>query len=211
MNVDRIKLCSAVLSRRIEVVRGFANAIEARDEYTRFHSSRVAELSRKIGRKLDLPHRSIDILYAAATVHDVGKIGIPESILNKPAPLTSREYKVIATHPIIGAAILKPIAALKSLVPVVYHHHERFDGRGYPNALKGEEIPLLSRIISVADSFEAMTSHRCYRSRLAVEDALMELKANSGAQFDPGVIDAFMDLHSSGDYGEDAVVIDYSI
>lgn len=211
MNIDRTKLSNAVLSRRIEVVRGFANAIEARDEYTRYHSSRVAELSRKIGRKLDLPPRSIDILYAAATVHDVGKIGIPENILNKPAPLTAREYRIIATHPGIGAAILKPITALKSLVPVVYHHHERFDGKGYPDSMKGEEIPLLSRIIGVADSFEAMTSHRCYRNRLEFDDVLGELQINSGTQFDPVVIDAFMALIASGEQVEGDQAIDYVI
>lgn len=167
-------------------------AVDAKDAYTKNHSDRVSYYSVMIGKQLGLSDNELEILKQGALFHDIGKIGIPDAILQKPGKLTDEEYDDIKNHPSIGAKILAPAKIFSDLVPMVLHHHERYDGRGYPVGLSGEDIPLMARIVCVADSFDAMTSDRSYRPRFKVIDALEEVEKCKGAQFDPLVVDAFM-------------------
>jgi HD-GYP domain-containing protein (c-di-GMP phosphodiesterase class II) len=144
--------------------------------------------------KTKFEEKDLQLLKKSALVHDIGKIGIPDVILNKNSGLTEEEYAAIKMHPEIGANILKPVGAFKDLVPAVYCHHERFDGKGYPRGIQGEDIPLYARIISVADSYDAMTSYRPYRSAFSCEAALAEIERNKGTQFDPNIADIFIGL-----------------
>ena len=167
-------------------------AVDAKDSYTRGHSDRVSYYSVLIGKQLGLSEEDLDILKQGALFHDVGKIGIPDAILQKPGKLTDDEYDDIKNHPSIGAKILGPAKIFEPLIPMVLHHHERYDGRGYPGGLKGEEIPFMARIVCVADSFDAMTSDRAYRPRFTVVKAMEEMENCKGTQFDPELVDAFM-------------------
>lgn len=168
-----------------------AAALDARDHYTHGHSRKVAQNAVMIARELRLPSFQIDIVRRASLLHDVGKIGIPDRILNKPAKLSKSESEIVKKHPEVAVNILKPIPQLKKLLPAIYHEHERFDGKGYAAGLKGDAIPLEARIIGVADAFDAMTSERPYRKPLSKKGALLELKNCSGSQFDPKVVKAF--------------------
>lgn len=185
-------------AQQLQTILAFSEAIGARDNYTRGHSERVAEYAQMIADAMGL-HKSSRLVYVAALVHDVGKIGIPEAILNKPSRLTDDEYKKIQEHTVTGANILKQIYTFSNLVSIVRSHHERYDGKGYPDGLVGEEIPLISRIIAVADAFEAMTSNRSYRKRFSIDYAIQELKRNSGTQFDPMVVEHFLELVSGAE------------
>ena len=167
-------------------------AVDAKDSYTRGHSDRVSYYSVLIGKELGLSYDDIDILKQGALFHDIGKIGIPDAILQKPSKLTDDEYDDIKNHPSIGAKIIGPAKIFEPLIPMVLYHHERFDGRGYPAGLKGEEIPLMARIVCIADTFDAMTSDRAYRPRFTVVKAMEEIENNKGTQFDPELVDAFM-------------------
>lgn len=180
----------------IETIRALAEAVDAKDAYTRGHSERVAVYASRIARELNLDKTMIERVYFSGLLHDVGKIGIPDAIITKPARLTEDEYQEIQKHPEIGAKILEPVEMLSEIAPCVRHHHEWFDGsnRGYPDRLRGEQIPLPSRIILVADTVEAMTSNRPYRKILPLTVVIDELRKFSGRQFDPKVVDAFMRL-----------------
>lgn len=167
-------------------------AVDAKDSYTRNHSDRVSYYSVLIGKQLGLSEAELELLKQGALFHDIGKIGIPDSILQKPGKLTDEEYDDIKNHPSIGSKILAPAKIFSDLIPMVLNHHERYDGKGYPVGLAGEDIPLMARIVCVADSFDAMTSDRSYRPRFTVIAALEEIERCKGAQFDPLVIDAFM-------------------
>lgn len=191
------------VSEQFETIYAFAEAIGARDQYTMGHSEKVAEYARLTAEALGLDEKEVDLAYICGIVHDVGKIGVPENILNKPGSLTTDEFKQITSHPEKGATILSHISWLEDVVPVVLAHHERYDGRGYPQGLRGEEIPLLSRILAVADAFDAMTSDRSYRKALPVPVAINELKRNAGGQFDPRVVEAFMRILGEYKGGEE--------
>ena len=169
-----------------------AAAIDARDPSTHSHSKDVARYARAIAEAMGLPPAEVDTIERAALLHDIGKIGIVDSILGKPGPLTPGEQAAMMAHPRIGAAILEEMPDLADLVPIVRHHHERWDGKGYPDGLAGERIPLGARILAVADAFEAMTSNRPYRHRQSQQSALETLLAGRGTQFDPQVVDAFI-------------------
>lgn len=169
-----------------------ASALDARDHSTQGHSEKVGRLAVSIARKLKLPNEQVDRVKSASMLHDIGKIGIPDSILLKPARLNKREFAVIKKHPIFAVKILKHIPRLKSIIPIIYHEHERYDGKGYVDGIKGNEIPIESRIIAVADAYEAMTSDRPYRKALAKREAVAELRRGSGTQFDPAVVTAFL-------------------
>ncbi|MFH1202316.1 MAG: HD domain-containing phosphohydrolase [Candidatus Omnitrophota bacterium] len=170
-------------------------AMEARDPYNRGHSERVTQYAIKIATKLRIPQEQIDVLQFGGRVHDVGKIGISDLILNKPGRLTLAERAIIELHPLKGAEMLEPLKFLEPCLPLVKHHHERFDGNGYPDRLKKAEIPLCARIVSCADAFDAMTSERPYRIRkLTLGEAIEELKLNSGKQFDPAIIPALINI-----------------
>ncbi len=180
----------------IQTIRALAEAIDAKDAYTRGHSERVAVYASRLARELNLDKKMIERVYFSGLLHDVGKIGIPDAIISKPARLTEMEYEEIKRHPEIGAKILEPVEFLSNIAPCVRHHHEWFDGssRGYPDRLAGNKIPLPSRIILVADTVEAMTSDRPYRKGLPMTVVIDELAKFSGRQFDPTIVDAFMRL-----------------
>lgn len=175
-----------------QTVTALWKAFDAKDRYSAGHVEKVTEYGLSIAGELRLSLREKTILRYALLLHDIGKIGIPEHVLNKPGPLTPEEWELMKLHPAIGATILKSIAFLESVVPVVLYHHERWDGLGYPNGLKGEEIPLLARIVAVADAYHAMTSSRPYRSAKTKEEALKEIEGGMGTQFDPRVAKAFL-------------------
>jgi HAMP domain-containing protein len=177
----------------IETIAALAAAVEARDKYTRGHSRRVTEFSVGIARRMGKPDWFVKDLESAALLHDIGKIGIPDKILHNTGPLPPDGVAFILGHPIGGENILKPVGSLARLCPIVRHHHERFDGSGYPDRLKGEEIPIAARILSVADSFDAMTSVRSYKSTRDRKDAMEELARCRGTQFDPACVDAFLE------------------
>ncbi|NIA20104.1 MAG: HD domain-containing protein, partial [Xanthomonadaceae bacterium] len=159
--------------------------------YTHGHSQQVTRYAEVLAKGLQLDPQQINLLLQAAMLHDIGKIGISETILNKPAKLTEEEYLIVKKHPITGKHILAPITSLAAIVPVVYHHHERWDGAGYPDGLKGEKIPLLARILTVADAFDAMTSSRAYRQEMDSSGAFQELELHAGSQFDPELVEVF--------------------
>ncbi|MBA7658730.1 Cyclic di-GMP phosphodiesterase response regulator RpfG [subsurface metagenome] len=152
-----------------------------------------------IAKKMGIEEEDLFIIEIGALLHDVGKIGVPDAILHKPGPLVVEEYQQIQEHPQKGKKILNNITYLAQAIPCVLHHHERFDGKGYPEKISGTDIPLPGRIISVADAFDAMTSDRPYRIRMSIEQAIGELNKNSGKQFDPKVVDAFVKIWKSGD------------
>jgi putative nucleotidyltransferase with HDIG domain len=180
----------------VQTIRALAEAVDAKDTYTRGHSERVGVYASKVARELDFPKEFIERVYIAGLLHDVGKIGVPDHIITKPDRLTAEEYEEIKKHPEIGAKILEPVTFLADVVPCVRHHHEWYDGshQGYPRRLRGDEIPLPSRVILVADTVEAMTSDRPYRKALPLEVVVRELHAYSGTQFDPVAVRAMLKL-----------------
>ncbi len=178
----------------MESIQTVRYTVEAKDTYTRGHSDRVSEYSVLIGQKLGLPEEDIRRLRIGGLFHDVGKIGVPDNILQKNGKLTDDEYSEIKNHPTIGAHILSSASIFQDIIPIVKHHHERYDGRGYPGQLKGEEIPYLARIAAVADAFDAMTSRRVYRDSLPIDRVISEIDNNKGTQFDPQIADAFLDI-----------------
>ncbi len=176
----------------IQTVESLAIALEAKDRYTSGHSQRVAKFARLIARSLGLPKEEVEIVGQVALLHDIGKIGMLDKILNKPANLTPEEREAIKTHPVIGAQILAPVATFAKHVTGIKHHHEMYDGSGYPDRLKGTEIPLPARIVCLADAFDAMTSTRPYRVGLPLEFAMQEMKKMAGRQFCPECVEAFV-------------------
>ena len=178
----------------LETIETLRYTVEAKDFYTRGHSDRVSEYAVLIGKKIGLNDEELKILKIGGLFHDIGKIGIPDSILLKNDKLTPDEYSEIKNHPSIGAHILSNASIFKDLIPIVKHHHERYDGKGYPNNLIGEEIPLLARITSIADTFDAMTSRRSYRDALPLEHVKEELRKCAGTQLDPKLVPVFLDI-----------------
>jgi putative nucleotidyltransferase with HDIG domain len=182
----------------VQTIRALAEAVDAKDAYTRGHSERVGVYASKIAREMSFQKDFIERVYIAGLLHDVGKIGVRDSVITKPDRLTPEEYDEIKQHPAIGAKILEPVDFLSDVTPCVRHHHEWYDGsdRGYPDRLRGDAIPLPSRIILVADTVEAMTSDRPYRKALPLDVVYTELTKYSGSQFDPTCVDAFLRLLS---------------
>lgn len=180
--------------RYIDTIEALRLTVDAKDYYTRGHSDRVSYYASKIGEAFDLSPDEIELLKVGGVFHDIGKIGTADDILFKVEKLDFDEYEEIKKHPLKGAYILSAISMFKDVVPLVKYHHERFDGKGYPEGLKGEEIPLLARILSVADAFDAMTSDRKYRSKLNLGEAINQFKLNSGTQFDPVVVEKLLIL-----------------
>lgn len=184
----------------MQTVLALAETIEAKDSYTQGHCERVRKLSLRIAEQLRLPDSMKEPLQYAALLHDIGKIGIPERILNKKGPLDSEELEVIKMHPIIGAQILSIVEFFAPAINGVRHHHERWDGTGYPDGVAGEDIDPLARIISLADTFDAMATSRPYRQSKPLPEILEEIKAESGKQFSPAVVAAFLDGKLYEDY-----------
>ncbi|HSL51714.1 MAG TPA: HD-GYP domain-containing protein [Candidatus Deferrimicrobiaceae bacterium] len=183
--IDLRKTCRRLEQASFQSLIGLANALEAKDVYTRGHSERVAALARRIALGAGVPARVADTIAQAGLLHDLGKIGIPESVLRKPDSLTAEEWAVMRRHPIVGAQIVAPLEFFADGAIIVRHHHERHDGSGYPDGLRGELIPLGSRIVGVADVYDALTSDRPYRARLSRAEAVRWLEAEAGRTLDP--------------------------
>jgi HD-GYP domain-containing protein (c-di-GMP phosphodiesterase class II) len=178
----------------VATMKTLAQVVEAKDRTTRGHLDRSHSLGVELARRVDPELAKRPEVGYGFFLHDIGKVGIPEDILRKNGSLSDPEWTVMREHPVIGAEIVAPMQFLGDAVDVIRHHHERFDGTGYPSGMKGEEIPLAARIFSVADSFDAMTSDRPYRDAMASERATEELREGSGSQFDPDVVEVFLDL-----------------
>lgn len=181
----------------INTIASMINALEASDKYTRGHSERVTTISLAIAQKLDLDAERLKVLRLGALLHDIGKIGIYHTILNKPGKLTDDEFKVIRQHPEIGYKIVNPIEFEQEIFDIILQHHEKIDGSGYPKKIGGNEINLLAKIVAIADSYDAMTSDRIYRPNLTHEEAVAEISRHAGSQFDGAIVQIFLKLSDS--------------
>jgi putative two-component system response regulator len=204
--LDRRQLERMVQKRTRQLRRTFLSAIdslvrtlEARDPYTSGHSMRVRELSVRLAEALQLSAHDRKRINLAAKLHDIGKLGLPESILNKQGPLTSQEFAAVREHPVIGERILVPVIRSRTVLAAIRGHHERYDGKGYPDGLSGEQIPLHARIITVADCYDAMTSSRAYRTAMAHQQAVDVIREGAGTQFDARLVPAFLDICPAAD------------
>jgi len=200
--IENARLFEDAQEANFDSIRALTEALEVKDAYTRGHSDRLVRYAMTIAEKLGLSLQKREEVMYAAILHDIGKIGVREEVLNKPASLTPEEYEEMKSHPAKGAEIVKKIKSLKSVVPLVYHHQERYDGKGYPEGLAGDQIPIGARIVSVLDAFDAMTSNRVYRRAPGYRYALDELKRNAGTQFDPKVVDTFLETLRPEDEAE---------
>lgn len=178
----------------ISTIQALNKTVEAKDPYTSGHANRVEKFAVELATAYQLPFESIENIKTASILHDIGKIGINDAILNKTTRLTNEEYSEIMRHPSIGAEIISKVDFLKDITTIVKHHHERYDGHGYPDGLVGDQIPIEACVLTIADSYDAMTSDRPYRKALTPEEAFEELKKNSGTQFHPGLVDAFIKM-----------------
>ena len=188
----RLKALYNTLDSAEQVIFSLAAAVEAKDSLTEKHTQRVADSARHLGVRLGLPEVALDALYRGGIIHDIGKIGVPDAILLKPGPLDAAETERMRSHVVIGENIVRPLRSASSLLPIIRHHHERFDGRGYPDSLRNREIPRLARIVSVCDAFDALVNDRPYRPRLAVDQAVAVLTDGAGRQWDPEVVELFV-------------------
>jgi len=196
--IENARLYNELQETYLATIKAFVNTIEAKDPYTRGHTERVAEYATAIAEGMGLSPEEIENIRFGAILHDIGKLGVYEQILWKPTALDEEEWKIVKSHPETGASILTGIRFLEKAIDIVRHHHERLDGKGYPDGLKDNELSLFARIACVADSFDAMTSDRPYRDALPVEEALSQMEKKSGSQFDPGVTQAFAKLVREG-------------
>lgn len=185
-------------------IKALAHALEAKDEYTQGHSARVAEQSVSIAKRLALTDKHIQHIWLAGYLHDIGKIGIREAVLNKPGKLDDSEWQMIQQHPVFAGRILGPIPELTEIIEIVVHHHERYDGTGYPDGLEGGRIPLGARVLAVADTYDALTSKRPYRDALTDAEAIRIIDEAAGTQLDPVIVRAFLDMRAAGDARADA-------
>ncbi len=187
----RLKALYNTLDSAEHVIFSLAAAVEAKDVFTERHTQRVGESARHVGKSLGLPDFALDALYRGGIIHDIGKIGVPDAILLKPGPLDDLELARMQDHVIVGESIVKPLRSGMSLLPIIRHHHERFDGRGYPDRLRGTEIPRMARIVAVCDAYDALVNDRPYRPRRSTDSALAILFDGAGSQWDPEVVDVF--------------------
>ena len=202
--VDRVELVARVrsalrlkavydnLDSAEHVIFSLAAAVEAKDTYTEKHTHRVAESARHVGMKMGLSERALEALYRGGIIHDIGKIGVPDSILLKPGPLDSEEMALMRRHPLIGESIVKPLRSAAALLPIIRHHHEHFDGTGYPDGLAGRAIPHLARIVAVCDAYDALITDRPYRKAKTPEDAVAVLVDGAGKQWDAEAVDVLV-------------------
>jgi diguanylate cyclase (GGDEF)-like protein/putative nucleotidyltransferase with HDIG domain len=180
--------------RALSIIYALAATVDAKDSYTYGHSRKVSEYAVAVAEGLHLPPEKVNTIRAASLLHDIGKVGVPDSILNKKAPLTEDEWKPIKAHPELGVEILRHVIDLANCLPAILHHHEHYDGSGYPAGLSGDSIPTEAKILSVADAYDAMTSPRPYREQLSIEAALDELRRCSGTQFSPEIVEIFCNV-----------------
>lgn len=196
--LENARLHSELKQAFLDTVRVIANAVEARDPYTAGHTGRVTHIAVEIARELGWSREQLEYLEIGALLHDIGKIGVADTILRKPQELTTDEYTTIQQHPVVGAQMLKGVSVLRPALPYILYHHERYDGTGYPFGLRGQEIPIEGRLLTVADTFDAMTSTRPYRQALSPQQALAEIRRHRGTQFDPEVVDALIRVYERG-------------
>jgi HD-GYP domain-containing protein (c-di-GMP phosphodiesterase class II) len=194
VTINNARLYQKIQDSYFEIVKALAQAIEAKDPYTHGHSERVMEYAVQIAQKLGLPEEEIKSLRYAAILHDIGKIGVRGIILNNPDGLTDQEYNEVKKHPLIGENIIQPIELLQPIRPLIRHHHEWYNGKGYPDGLSKEDIPLSARILAVADTYDAMKFDRPYRKALTEEVIIQELKQGSGTQYDPKLVEVFLEI-----------------
>jgi putative nucleotidyltransferase with HDIG domain len=186
--IDNAKAYDNLKQSYLKTVKSLVSVVEAKDEYTESHSIRVAKYSAFIASEMNYPKSFIEDIWVAGELHDIGKIGIDDSILNKNGPLTEDEYNTIKQHPVIAYKIVSKIGLREDILKAIRHHHERFDGKGYPDMIKGDEIPVMASIISVADAFDAITSNRPYRKSRSIIQGINEIVMNRGTQFNPVVV-----------------------
>ena len=180
----------------LHTVTALARAVEIRDQYTGNHTQRVTEYSFMLAQRMDLPADQLNWIRLGTPLHDIGKIGIDDKILKKEGKLTNEEFEIMKTHTTIGAKLLEQVPDLAPVIPITRSHHERWDGKGYPDRLGGEQIPLLARIVAVADAFDAITTKRCYKDPMPPEAAFAEIEKCKGKQFDPIAANAFLAIRS---------------
>jgi len=192
------KLYQNVRSSFLQAIRALANAVEARDKYTAGHTDRVIKLAEQVAARLHWSRRQIETMTVGCMLHDIGKIGVPDSILNKPDQLNENEREIMKNHPLVGLRIVREIELFKPAIPYIISHHERYDGKGYPKGLKGSEIPVEGRLLAVVDTFDAIMSDRPYRKGAPLADAIAELVNNKGKQFDPSMVEVFLDVLRQG-------------
>jgi diguanylate cyclase (GGDEF)-like protein len=195
---DPYQLHKFLQDASLSTIQALAAAVDAKDTYTQGHSQRVAQYAADLATYVGRSQAEIDLIYRTGTLHDVGKIGVPDAILKKPDKLTDEERAVMETHPVLGEVIVRKAPQLEDTLPGVRHHHERWDGRGYPDGLAGERIPYMARVLALADTYDAMTSDRPYRKGLAVDFALNEIEKGAGSQFDPDLAPAFVAMMRAG-------------
>ena len=192
--IENARLYDEIKGSFVQSVIALANAIDIRDAYTNTHSQKIADWAAKTARALGCNPEEVNEIYLGGLLHDIGKIGIPDTILQKPTKLSKEEWKIVHTHPKLGAELISPIKKLANVSPMIEYSHERYDGLGYPHGKKGEEIPLGARIISVVDSYSAMLDKRPYKEPFSSKKIIKELKQNSSKMYDPRVVDAFLKM-----------------
>lgn len=200
---SRIQLATQLETHYTQTIEALVSALEARDPATEAHTGRIRDIATAVAVAMQVPSVVLRSVRLGAMLHDVGKIGISDAILGKPGPLTPDEWAIMRTHPEIGERMLRGVGFLEPILPVVRHHHERWDGCGYPDGLAGAEIPIAARIVSACDAFDAMTSDRPYRVAMAVDDACREINDCGGAQFDPRIVDALIEVVAQMNDDED--------
>ena len=197
--IENLALYENIYENLFSTLYAFVETIEARDPYTKQHSASVSTYAMSIAGASGCSQEEIAKLNVSGNLHDIGKIGIPDSILLKPGRLTDEEFEIIKKHPVIGSNIIGHFGMWTDEQSIIRHHHERFDGKGYPDCLKGEEIPLLSRMLSVADVYDALTTDRSYRKKMSDDVAVKIIRENAGGQFDPKIVDVFLELYNKGE------------
>lgn len=200
LTLEGVKLREDLEDLFYSTIRAFVSAIEAKEAYLKGHSEGVSQLAVRIGEKIGFSSKELDFLRLAGLLHDIGKIGVRDDILNKKGPLTLEERRKIQKHPIIGFKILQPVSSLSPAAEAVYHHHERWDGKGYPEKIKGKKIPVTARILGIADAFDAMTTQRIYRPALSFKEAKAEIIKNASFQFDPTLTKVFLEILEKNEF-----------